>query len=498
LSSEEIYLKPPIAGVAEAVKPEDAAEIAWSFLKATGDIATLTRFTDRFPTSRHVTESRERIASLQALPIASADDPGAVYKLTNYVQAADAGFEDAEIAVAKRFTRNNPAIEEAWNFVKDTIDHKLIRRFVEQFPTKKRRIDADVRVAALGQAPIVRAAVPRRPLPRVEPDEYVKAARDPAVVECYTLGNQNDPSCRLAVARYPEIARFPESLEFIQNFCVAVGRNSGCVSTVKSDWNFPGTRNSPTAGNPAGGGVPDAGSIQSDKTQENIQSDKTQENIQFDKTQQNIQSDKTQENIQFDKTQQNIQFDKTQQNIQFDKTQQNIQFDKTQQNIQFDKTQQNIQFDKTQRNIQFDKTNGAPAPHRDGLAVAKDRSGGKFELTTHVKHNFTAINIAHKNIKTLETHAATDVKLPKTTLQSHNTADTKLATTTLHTTANVRTTHITTDVKTPHVTTDVKLPKVTQNVPSVKVPSVTPTVHTPTVNVKVNVRVPNVQVHLPH
>jgi hypothetical protein len=253
LSSEQIYLKPPVASLAKTVEPEDAAEIAWSFLKATGDIATLARFADRFPRSPHVAESRVRIASLQALPIASTDDPGAVYKLTNYVQAADASFEDVEIAVAKRFMRNNAAIEEAWNFVKDTTDHKLIRRFVEQFPTKKRRIDAEMRVAALGQAPIVRAGVSRRPLPKVEPDEYIKAARDSAVIECYTLGNQNDPSCRLAVERYPEISRFPESLEFIQNFCVAIGKSSGCVSTVKSDWNFPAVnRSSPTSANSVG------------------------------------------------------------------------------------------------------------------------------------------------------------------------------------------------------------------------------------------------------
>jgi hypothetical protein len=244
LPSEEIYLNPPVAGVTETVKPQDASEIAWAFLKGTGDIATLTRFADSFPRSPHVAEAKTRVASLATLPVAASGDPGTVYKLTSYVQASDSGFEDAEIAVAKHFARDNPAIEEAWNFVKDTTDHTLIRRFAEQFPTKKRRVVAEARIAALGQAPLAPRPVPRRPLrPLLTADSniYLSAARDLSVMECYLLGNQNDPSCRLAVERYPEIADFPESLEFLQSFCGSIGKGSDCVATVKSNWNFPGT-----------------------------------------------------------------------------------------------------------------------------------------------------------------------------------------------------------------------------------------------------------------
>jgi Caspase domain len=256
LPSEEIYLNPPVASVvAETVRPEDASEIAWTFLKSTGDIATLARFTERFPASPRVAEAKARVVSLQALPVVASGDPGTVYKLTSYVQASDSGFEGAEIAVAKHFARDNPAIEEAWNFVKDTTDHTLIRRFAEQFPTKKRRVVAEARIAALGQAPITPRPIPHRPLLTVDSNIYASAGRDLSVMECYLLGNQDDPSCRLAVERYPEIAGFPDSLEFLQSFCGSIGKGSDCVATVKSNWNFPDPRDAMAPNNssaPAG------------------------------------------------------------------------------------------------------------------------------------------------------------------------------------------------------------------------------------------------------
>jgi hypothetical protein len=255
LPSEEIYLNPPVGSVvAETLMPEDASEIAWTFLKSTGDIATLARFTERFPASPRVAEAKARVVSLQALPVVASGAPGTVYKLTSYVQASDSGFEGAEIAVAKHFARDNPAIEEAWNFVKDTTDHTLIRRFAEQFPTKKRRVVAEARIAALGQAPLTPRPIPHRPLLTVDSNIYASAGRDLSVMECYLLGNQDDPSCRLAVERYPEIARFPDSLEFLQSFCGSIGKGSDCVVAVKSSWNFPAAANSGTGGGLGGGG----------------------------------------------------------------------------------------------------------------------------------------------------------------------------------------------------------------------------------------------------
>jgi hypothetical protein len=70
LSSDEIYLKAPSAGTA-AADPHgsmDADEIAWSFLKGTSDVSTLTRFIDRFPASSRIPDARMRIASLLAAP----------------------------------------------------------------------------------------------------------------------------------------------------------------------------------------------------------------------------------------------------------------------------------------------------------------------------------------------------------------------------------------------------------------------------------------------
>jgi hypothetical protein len=94
LSSEEIYLKPPLPGIADTAKPDDASEIAWSFLKATGDVATLTRFTDRFPASPHVAEAKVRISALEALPILATGGE-VVSRRTNYVNAISAIRPDA-------------------------------------------------------------------------------------------------------------------------------------------------------------------------------------------------------------------------------------------------------------------------------------------------------------------------------------------------------------------------------------------------------------------
>jgi hypothetical protein len=250
LSSEEIYLKPPLPGIADTAKPDDASEIAWSFLKATGDAATLTRFTDRFPASPHVAEAKMRIGALEALPIPASGGTEAVSRRTNYLNEQNgADFENAEKAVARRFLHETPAIEEAWDFVKESADHRMIRRFVDEFPSAKRRVTADKRLADLGQRPITVKVQPYRPLSMPQ-SVYDEAAKDPEVLECYRVGDQNDRSCQLALQRFPDISRFAESLQFLLNLCGNLGKPSGCLPTVMSTWNFPASnRSGSSAGN---------------------------------------------------------------------------------------------------------------------------------------------------------------------------------------------------------------------------------------------------------
>jgi hypothetical protein len=91
----------------------EAGEIAWSFLKGTSDVSTLTRFIDRFPASSRIPDARIRIASLEAAPSAAISD--ASKSVT--VAFTNTEFEQAEKSVARRFLRNTPAIEEAWDII---------------------------------------------------------------------------------------------------------------------------------------------------------------------------------------------------------------------------------------------------------------------------------------------------------------------------------------------------------------------------------------------
>ncbi len=241
LSSEEIYFKPPPAGevAADDVAPPDAAEIAWSFLRSTNDVLTLARFVDRFPTSARVSDARTRIASLTMAGSRSTDD-GEPALPVRPVTFTDTEFEQAEKAVARRFTRDTPAIDLAWAVVRDTRDHTLIRRFVERFPGQKREIEADLRLAALGQKPVtVHAASPQS----LQVDEAVlaQAAADPDVNQCFRRNDQTDDKCRKAFERFPDISRFVEDIRFTVPFCQGLGNPSGCIPTVKTAWNFPGS-----------------------------------------------------------------------------------------------------------------------------------------------------------------------------------------------------------------------------------------------------------------
>jgi uncharacterized caspase-like protein len=245
LSSEEIYFKAlPANETAAEEMPSDAAEIAWSFLQTTNDALTLARFADRFPASAHVSDARMRIASL-ATTNPRGDDLALIARPVLFV---DTEFERVEKAVARRFTRDTPAIDVAWDIVRGTRDHTMIRRFVDRFPGRKRQIEADTLLAALGQKPVSVHAGSR---PSIIVDEAVlmKAAADGDVLQCFQSNDQGGGNCRKAFGRFPDISRFIDDNRFTVAFCQTLGSPGGCVPTVKTTWNFP---SAPTGGANAG------------------------------------------------------------------------------------------------------------------------------------------------------------------------------------------------------------------------------------------------------
>jgi uncharacterized caspase-like protein len=247
LSSEEIYFKTlPASEAAAEEMPSDAAEIAWSFLQATNDALTLARFVDRFPASAHVSDARMRIASLAATNPRGDD----LALIARPVLFADTEFERVEKAVARRFTRDTPAIDVAWDIVRGTRDHTMIRRFVDRFPGRKRQIEADTLLAALGQKPVsVHAG--SRPSIIVDEAVLIQAAADGDVLQCFRSNDQGNGNCRKAFGRFPDISRFIEDNRFTVAFCQTLGSPGGCAPTVKTAWNFPSV---PTGGASTAGG----------------------------------------------------------------------------------------------------------------------------------------------------------------------------------------------------------------------------------------------------
>jgi hypothetical protein len=259
LSSDAIYLKPPPASVAagDPAPTPDAGEIAWSFLRATNDVSTLARFVDRFPESSHLSDAKVRIASLAAGPAPSATDipPPSVHPVT----FADTELEQAEKALARRFVRDTAAIQQAWDIIKETKDHKVIRHFVDRFPGKTRQVTADTRLVTLGQKPITVSPAPfLRPL-EVDDAVLAMAATDPAVLQCFQGGDQGAAACQTAFERFPDISRFAGDIRFTFRFCQALGSPLACIPAVITTWNFPSRSQGSGATNTAGGGTPGGG-----------------------------------------------------------------------------------------------------------------------------------------------------------------------------------------------------------------------------------------------
>jgi Caspase domain len=262
LSSEEIYLNPPRIDQAEQAGAADAAEVAWSFLKITSDVGALTRFSDRFPASAFASEARARIASLSAMAMSSPEVDKTNDRPTFTGNVPDnAELEEAEKAIARRFMHDGPAVKAAWDIIKESKDHAVIRRFVDQFPSGQRRLTADQRLADLGEHPITPRTTNFRPVAPpfapatapfateggMPPDEMAAvAARDQDVLECFRTGDGG--SCERAMRRYPELPRLPANPLFVIGICGSLGQSTdGCRVFVDTNWHFPAPKKVVTA-----------------------------------------------------------------------------------------------------------------------------------------------------------------------------------------------------------------------------------------------------------
>jgi Caspase domain len=173
LSKQEIYLKAPLSETSSGFpKAPPADEVAWNFLRNTSDVATLRRFLERFPSSPYRPEVKFRIASLEqaALQI-DASKPVLPVTLVPSSTGPNVLQSKADEDIARRFVKDTPDIEIAWDILKDTSDTTVIRRFVNQFPAKQRT----ERVANLdrGARDFVTAAVG-------DCDRFAADSRDPA------------------------------------------------------------------------------------------------------------------------------------------------------------------------------------------------------------------------------------------------------------------------------------------------------------------------------
>ncbi len=244
LSKDEIYLNP--AGLAEtavgtngsngsADLPE-ASDIAWSFLRTTFDAETLRRFAEQFPKSNEAAAARQRIAALESVQTSSDARPNAA--VFNLASDDAARIDDEAVSKTRPFRRTTPAVEAAWNVVKDTKDVNVIKRFADRFPSRRRRIAvesrplhlAGARIAVSGPQPSTSEA------PKiVSRDVLLQAAEDKDVIGCFQIDDISSSECRSALERYPLISYFSYDYRFRFTLCQALGDVCGGKADMLRD-----------------------------------------------------------------------------------------------------------------------------------------------------------------------------------------------------------------------------------------------------------------------
>jgi uncharacterized caspase-like protein len=231
LSKDEVYFKEPPAPTQSAeAKPApeetaDAGDLTWSFVRTTSDVGTLRRFTEQFPASARTADARVRIAALEAEHKSDAAPIGG--GLFTVASESSVRLDEEDLKVARPFRRNSAAVEAAWKVVKDSKDTTVVRRFVDHFPSGRRRAEVENR-----PVPLVSRLASATPNPDARPllvtrEVVLRAAEDEDVLKCFQLDDIMAVECRRALERYPLISQFTYDYRFRLTLCRALGDACG-------------------------------------------------------------------------------------------------------------------------------------------------------------------------------------------------------------------------------------------------------------------------------
>lgn len=252
LSSEEVYLKQGDARVAARAEEEAEAEtLAWPFVRVTNDIATLRRFSERFPASRHSAEVRDRVAQLEnaekfAWSIVERQNSVSAYRAfldlypygdrvetarvtlasleaSSGANAADAGSVDLpkpptstyQLASAPSDTparTGSESVEKAWDVLKSSRDQNVVSGFSKNHPSMRRqRLPAGSDLAL-------------RPVNATE--WMLRTGQDDDVNACF---GGTSTACVKAIEKYPDYVQLRFQL------CRAAGKPDGCMTDAVED-----------------------------------------------------------------------------------------------------------------------------------------------------------------------------------------------------------------------------------------------------------------------
>jgi hypothetical protein len=231
LSRDEVYLNDVVSSTQTAeAKPAptedtvDPSDLTWSFVRTTFDVDTLRRFTEQFPTSARTADAKVRIAALESQQKSDAPAGG----LYSVASTESVRLDDEDLKLARPFRRNSAATEAAWKVLKDSKDVTIVRRFVDHFPSGRRRVALENRPVLVGTrlasaAPIVGDA---RPV-IITREVMLQAAEDEDVLKCFQLDDIAAAECRRALERYPLISQFSYDYRFRLTLCRALGDACG-------------------------------------------------------------------------------------------------------------------------------------------------------------------------------------------------------------------------------------------------------------------------------
>ena len=248
LSSEEIYLKGD--AVAAAANAEAEAErVAWTFVRATSEIATLRRFAQQFPASEHIAEVGDRIAQLEsaekhAWTIVQKQNSAAAYRAFLELYPYSDQTETARVTLAsletqtgrkksdggvelpgpppstyqlaaaspEATTKDRDSVEKVWDLLRDSRDKNVVGNFAQKYPSQRNnRIPGDSDVG----------------LRRVNSTELMlRTAQDNDVNLCFS---GDAASCVAATGKYPDLIQVRFQL------CRLKGHPKGCMQEAVDD-----------------------------------------------------------------------------------------------------------------------------------------------------------------------------------------------------------------------------------------------------------------------